>query len=189
MALFLLKPHVVGPEGNVTSPDVIVDRLFLDDAPVPVNRVTHDAWHQRGPGETAQGAYAVMALGGGALILPAVVVGSGPVVVARMAWRLSNLDAHVGEVTLNGTPLAEIGLPAAMIEAAGGSGDALPRGYLLVRTAPGDTAEAELQDPRLQRSLTHRVVFEDVTHDRWGAARPKPRYSVGPTQKEVPHYI
>jgi hypothetical protein len=189
MALFLLKPHVVGPEGNVTSPDVIVDRLFIDGAPQPVNRVTHDAWQQRVPGDTAAAGYAVMALGGGALLLPAVALASGPVVVSRMAWRLANLDAHIGEATLNGTTLSEIGLPEPMIEAAGGSGDALPRGFMLIRTAPGDTATAELRDPRLDRVLAHRVVFEDVAEDRWGGARPRPRYSVGPTQKEVPHFI
>ncbi|NKB29203.1 MAG: hypothetical protein GKR99_17265 [Rhodobacteraceae bacterium] len=134
MSLFLLKPHVTGPEGQVTSPDVIVDRMFVDQSPVPVSRLTHDAWQQGVADETGKAAYGLMAIGGGALILPAVVLGSGTVIASRGAWRLNNLDGHVGDVTLNGTPLSDIGLPADDIRAAGGTGDTLPRGYLLLRT-------------------------------------------------------
>ena len=80
-------------------------------------------------------------------------------------------------------------LPAAQVEAIGGTGDALPRGYLVVKTMSGDTAEATLADTVLNRSLSHRVTFEPLDHDRWGKARPRPRYSVGPTQKDVQHFI
>lgn len=189
MSLFLLKPHVTGPEGKVTSPDVIVDRLFIDGALVPVDRLTHDAWHQAAAGETARAAYGVMALGGGALILPVVVSSTGRVIAARVAWRLNNLDGHIGRVTLNGAPLAEVGLPAADIAAAGGNGDALPRGYMLVRTAAGESRSANLADHVLGRGLTHKVVFTPTDADRWGDARPRPRYSIGPTQKDIPHFI
>lgn len=189
MSFFLLKPHVVGPDGNITSPDVIVDRLFVDRTLAPVGLVTHEIWQQTGKSETARAAYGVMALGGGALILPALVLGSCTVVAARKAWRLNNLDGHVGKVTLNGMALSEIGLPAAEIRAVGGSGDALPRGYLLIRTAGGDTRAADLADPVRDRSLSHKVVFEPMAQDRWGGARPRPRYSIGPTQKEIPHFI
>ncbi|MEM9223660.1 MAG: hypothetical protein AAGB11_14860, partial [Pseudomonadota bacterium] len=109
--------------------------------------------------------------------------------VSRSAWRLSNLDDHIGEVTLNGAPLSDVGLPQTIIEAAGGAGDALPRGLLLVQTAPGVSWEATLKNPVSGRSLKHRVVAEDRQEDRWGNARPRPRYSVGPTQKDVTHYI
>ena len=189
MSFFLLKPHVVGPEGNVTSPDIIVDHLSVDDAPVPVNRISHEAWQQTRPEETARAAYGIMALGGGALILPAVVLGSGTVVAGRSAWRLGNLDGHADSVQLNGTPLGAIGAPERLIGEAGGSGDTLPRGYLLVRTADGNSMSADLVDPVLGRSLSHRVVPEPMDRDRWGADRPRPRYSVGPTQREVPHFI
>lgn len=189
MSFFLLKPHVTGPEGNVTTPDVIVDRMFVDGAVRPVGLVTHACWQQASGDETARAGYALMALGGGALILPAVVLGSGPVVVARAGWRLSNLDGHVGSVTLNGVELASLGLPEAEVRAAGGSGDALPRGYLLVRTGEGEAREAVLDDPMKGRSLTHHVVIEDMGQDPWGDARPRPRYSIGPTQKEIPHFI
>ena len=189
MPLFLLKPHVVGPEGQITTPDVIVDRVFVDGVPVPVGALTHDCWLQAAADETSRAAYGLMALGGGALILPVVVLGSGTVVASRKAWRLNNLDGHVDTVTLNGTTLTDAGLPIAEIEAVGGSGDTLPRGYFVVRTVANAARIAELTDPRLGRSLSHRVVLEPMERDRWGDARPKPRYSIGPTQKEIPHYI
>jgi hypothetical protein len=188
MSFFLLKPHVVGPENNITSPDVIVDRLFIDGTLAPLNRLTHEIWQQVATSETAHAAYGLMALGGGVLILPTIVLGSGTVVAARKAWRLNNLDGHIGKVTLNGTAIAENGLPSTHIESAGISDDTLPRGYLLVHTA-GAAQSVELADPVLGRSLTHRVVFEPTKKDRWGDARPIPRYSIGPTQKEIPHFI
>lgn len=189
MSLFVLKPHVVGPEGNITTPDILVDRMFIDGALSPVCLLTHEIWQQVAADETAQAAYGIMALGGGALILPAIMLGSRSVVASRKAWRLNNLDGHIGDVTLNGVALSGIGLPLAEIHAAGGSGDALPRGYLLIRTAKGETRTAELADPKLERSLTHKAELEPVDQDRWGDARPRPRYSIGPTQKEIPHFI
>lgn len=189
MSLSLLKPHVTGPEGQVTSPDVIVDRMFVDGASVPVGALTHEAWQQAAADETGKAAYGIMALGGGALILPAVVLGSGAVIVSRGTWRLNNLGSHVGDVTLNGIALSEIGLPATEIEAVGGSGDTLPRGYLLLRTAARVTLNAELSDPQSERTLLHKVVLEDMSNDPWAEARPKPRYSVGPTMKDVQHFI
>ena len=152
MSLFLLKPHVTGPEGQVTSPDVIMDRLFVDGAPRPIGNLTHEAWQQAAAGEVGTAAYGIMALGGGALILPAVVLGSGTVIAARCAWRLNNLDEYVGEVLLNGTALSTVGLPAHEIEAAGGAGDTLPRGYLLIRTAAGASLSAQLSDPQTGRA-------------------------------------
>ena len=189
MSFFLLKPHVVGPEGHITTPDVIADRLFIDTEPAPISLITHEIWRQAPAGDTAAAAYAIMALGGGALILPTLVLSSGPVVAARSAWRLNNLDKHIGSVELNGRRLSEIGLPAHMIESAGGTGDALPRGYLLVRTASGSACAAVLTDSGLGRTLKHRVVIETTDQDRWGGSRPTPRYSVGPTQREIPHFI
>ncbi len=186
--LFLYKPHVTGPEGDVTSPDIVVDYLVVDGAKRPLSSLTMEAWQQVADGE-AQAAYALMALGGGALILPAVVLQSGLVVASRTAWRLNNLYGHIGQVTLNNVPLAEIGLPADTIAAAGGAGDALPRGLMLVRRAPGAAWDAVLDDPVKGRRLSHRVVPEGLHDDRWGDARPRPRYSVGPTQKDVTHYI
>ena len=187
--MFLLKPHVAGPGGQVTTPDVIVDYLEVDGERRPLRFLTHECWQQADKDTAARPAYCVMALGGGALILPGSVLSNGFVVVARQAWRLGNLDGHAGDVTLNGTPFRDLGLPADMIEAAGGTGDALPRGFLLVRTAAATGITAVLSDRVLGRKLSHRLHLDSLDRDRWGDARPRPRYSVGPTQKEVPHYI
>ena len=188
MSFFLYKPHVVGRAEIVTSPDVIIDHLFVDRRMRPVGLLSSEAWLQVEGEETSQAAYAIVALGGGALIGPAVVLGSGTVAIARKAWRLSYLDGHAERVALNGKTLADAGTPADQIEAAAGSGDALPRGFLLVRTVEGNVRSAELVDPVLGRSLSHRVVLEQMETDRWGEDRPAPRYSVGPTGKDVQHF-
>jgi len=190
MSLFLLKPHVFGAAGQVTTPDVIVDRVVLDGTAVPVQRLTHDAWQQAVADEASAAACAVMALGGGSLVLPAVVLGCGPIVVARLAWRVAHFVAHAGEVTLNGVPLADLGLPSALFaETASAAGRGLPRGHLLVRTLPGQTRTAELADPELRRTLAHAVVIEPLAANRWDGGGPKGRYAIGPTRKEVPHFI
>ena len=93
-------------------------------------------------------------------------------------------------MTLNGVALAGVGLPSDLITAAGGEGDALPRGYLLVRTTQGAATDAQLADPETGRALDLKLhVAPPLESDRWGDARPRPRYSVGPTQKEVQHFI
>ncbi len=189
MSLFLYKPHVTGPEGAVTTPDVVIDRVFVNGALHPLGLLTSDAWQQAPRDDTGRAGYALVALGGGALIAPVLALASGPLVVARAAWRLSSLSDHADRVTLNGAPLSTFAPPADAIAAAGGTDDALPRGYMLIRTAPGDTTEAQMYDPERDRALTHRVTLEPMEQDRWGDARPRPRYSVGPTQKDVTHYI
>ncbi|MEM6987998.1 MAG: hypothetical protein AAF499_15840, partial [Pseudomonadota bacterium] len=178
--MFLLKPHVVGPQGDITSPDVIVDRLFVDGAPRSLANLSHAAWQQLDADCTVEAGYGVMALGGGALILPSLVLATGLVVVGRCAWRLHNLDNHIGEVTLNGASLSALGLPSEQIAAAGGSADTLPRGYLIVCTAQAATCESVLCDPVLKRELPLRLHRESLEDDAWGGERPKPRYSVGP---------
>ncbi len=187
--MFLLKPHVMGLEGQVTTPDVIVDHLQVDGKMRSPGFLTHECWQQVEGGAVARPAYCVMALGGGALILPCSVLSNGFVVVARQAWRLANLDGYIGEVALNGAPLKDVGLPSGLIEAAGGDGDALPRGFLLARTAGMTGGTAVLSDRVLGRELSLGLCLDPIDEDRWGDARPRPRYSVGPTQKEVPHYI
>ena len=187
--MFLLKPHVVGPQGDITSPDVIVDHLFVDGAPRPLANLSHAAWQQLEADCAIEAGYGLMALGGGALILPSLVLGTGLVVVGRCAWRLHNLDKHIGEITLNGVRLAAVGLPSDQIAAAGGNADTLPRGYLTVCTTRGATSESLLYDPVLKRELPLHLHRESLEDDAWGGERPKPRYSVGPTQRDVPHFI
>ena len=189
MSLFLFKPHVVGPEGNITTPDILIDRVFVDGQVTSINNVTSETYLQIAAGETARAAYVITALGGGALIGPALVMSSGRVVAGRSAWRLNNLDGNIARVTLNGTALSALKLPADVIETAGGFGDTLPRGYQLLCTAPETATTARLDDPSRDRSLEAKLVLTSVNDDRWGDERPKPRYSVGPMMKEVPHFI
>lgn len=189
MSLFLYKPHVEGPDGKITTPDIVIDRMFVGGAPTPLTVLTTELYHQAEPGEQASSTYALTALGGGALISPVVRLASGSIVPARKAWRLRNLSGHLDAVALNGRSLDEVGLPSELISENGGSGDVLPRGFLVIcgNSVPGD--RATLSDGELGRSLDHRVVLEDVTADRWDGRRPDPRYSVGPTKRDVPHFI
>lgn len=188
MVLFLYKPHVTGPEGNITTPDIVIDRLFVDGKVKSLGGLTTELAHQVDGDQSPFAAYAITALGGGALISPALCIGD-TVTVARSAWRLNNLDEHIGSVTLNGRSLTVVGLPSQVIEVAGGSGDTLPRGYMLVCQSGTSENRAELRDDTKDRSLAHRLFLSDVNADRWGDSRPKPRYSIGPTQKEIPHFI
>lgn len=189
MTMFLYKPHVVGPEGAVTSPDVIVDHAFIDDARLPLAQLTMAAWLQTANEETARAAYAVMALGGGALLVPAVVLGDHTVSIARMVWRLNNLDGRIGQVTLNGKPINDVGLPVDMITAIGGESDVVPRGFLLIRTSDHLSWNATLIDAAGDRKLHHKVHSVPISEDRWGDARARPRYSIGPTKRDITHYI
>ncbi len=189
MAIFLFQPHVAGPQGNITTPDVAIDRVFVNGTPKPLNDLTSEICHQVESADTAVAAYAVTALGGGALLSPAIILSSGRIVVARKAWRLNNLDGHVGAVTLNGEALNRIGLPADAITQAGGDDDTLPRGYMVMQTGEPMTDQAELKDSKRDRALDLKVILEDVGSDRWGPDRPKPRYAIGPTKKEIPHFI
>lgn len=189
MSLYLFKPHVIGPEDNITTPDIVIDRVFVDGKLRPVSALTSNPYQQVEEGETGCPAYVITALGGGALIGPAVVLGSGSICLARFAWRLNNLDRHIGDVTLNGMALSSVRLPEDIISQAGGKDDTLPRGYQLVAAASKEDSTALLEDPVRGRRLEHRVTLLPVTEDRWGDQRPKPRYSVGPMTKEVTHYI
>ena len=187
--MFVCRPHVTGPEGNVTTPDVIVDYLLINGERHSPHLLSHECWRQVGHDEVGQPGYAILALGGGSVILPGVLFSTGQAVISRRAWRLANLNDHVGDVTLNGTRLADAGLPVKLIEAAGGAGDTLPRGFLLLQTISTNSTSAVLTDPVLSRELRHQVFLEQLEVDRWGDTRPSPRYSVGPTLKEVTHFI
>ncbi len=189
MSLFLYKPHVEGPDGNITTPDIVIDRVFVGGTPTPLTVLTTELYHQVAQGEEADSRYALTALGGGALISPAVRLASGSIVLARKAWRLKNLVGHLDAVALNGKSLNEVGLPSELISGNGGSGEVLPRGFLVVCDSAVPGNRATLSDDKLGRLLDHGVVLEDVAADRWDGRRPDPRYSVGPTKREVPHFI
>ncbi|SVA28336.1 uncharacterized protein METZ01_LOCUS81190, partial [marine metagenome] len=46
MAIFLFQPHVAGPQGNITTPDVAIDRVFVNGTPKPLNDLTSEICHQ-----------------------------------------------------------------------------------------------------------------------------------------------
>ena len=188
MSLFLFKPHIENLVGNVTSPDVVVDRVFVGTTEKPINRLTSDIAQSVEREDTARAAYALSAVGGGLLISPAILLSSGTTVIARRAWRWKHLEDHAGNVTLNGATLDDLGPPERLIRDLGGSGGLLPRGYMVIQ--PGSEGDiATLHDGVLDRQLTHRVILQPVGSDHWRDERPLPRYSIGPTQKEIRHYI
>ncbi len=186
--MFLFKPHVEGLEGQITSPDIVIDRVFVDSDEKPVSRLTSEIVQTVETGETARAAFALTAVGGGLLVGPAVILSSGVMSIARRAWRWRHVADRLDGVSLNGVPLDATDSPEEWIESLGGRDGALPRGLMAVRPgAEGSTAT--LHDASLNRSLTHRVALEPLGSDRWNGKRPMPRYSVGPTQREVQHYI
>ncbi len=191
MDLFLFKPHVEGPSGAMTTPDIVIDRLFLaKDAPakpVALDRLTMSVEFQVEPGCPMRPAYALTALGGGVLIGPALLVGNR-LSIARKAWRLKNLADRIDSVTINGTPLPNLASPDGLIKQLGDSDEVMPRGYMVVCAASAPADRATLEDSINGRLLTHRVSTAPVDKDRW-QKRPNPRYSVGPTQRDVEHFI
>jgi len=188
MSLFLFKPHVVGPKGDITTPDIIVDRLYVDGKLKSLNSLSSETYQLIEPGETCRPAYAITAAGAGALISPATLIGLSRICIARKSWRLQNLNGHTGTVTLNGIKLETLRLPSDLIEATGGSGDTMPRGYLLICSSSEESTEAILNDQKRGRKLVNRMSLSSVEDDPWGGKRPNSRYSVGPMIKEVEHY-
>lgn len=191
MALFLFRPHIENDKGQITTPDVVVDRVYSDGGWKPVGLLSSELSHQAESAAEARSAYAVTALGGGAIISPMVVLETGIMVAARTAWRLSSIIDRSGELALNGTGVDSLIPPARLIERAGGANGTLPRGVMAVCTGPhGETAELRFSAAdEDMRSISCTVDLELPGADRWEGSAPPPRYSVGPTQKDVPHFI
>jgi len=213
MSHFLYRPHVTGPENDVTTPDIVVDRLSIfgdgEHRYLPVQRLDAGVSMQALPGDVdVSAAYLLVASGGGVLISVAAIVRgsrdpltSADVAVARSAWRLRNVTEHfasldlelkgsAGELSAGVSALLE---PAAILRHEDNGEPALPRGVAVLCTAatttlrvPSDVTVA-LSDNSLQRTLTHTVRLLSVDEDRWDE-RPLPRYTVGPVG-DVQHYI
>lgn len=212
MSLFLFKPHVVGPKGDITTPDVIIDKLYVSDgddlAPVPIGRISSEV---KIPVESglvvATPAFVLTAIGGGTLFSPAMLVNAkgdplrtAEILMARKAWRHANLAEHEADVTMaaSGKDATLGSLPGSgeLIAKLTGGGDALPRGIAILVAVSGLAAEVtaparvemQLRDPRLDRELTHRLDLVSVADDRW-EDRPGPRYTFGPQHGDLQHYI
>ena len=214
MAHFLFQPHIVGPENNITSPDVMVDTLSAvttdSERRLPVQRLCSDYELQAEVGgHIATSAFALIACGGGPLLAPALLLSPSQqpdivadIVIARSAWRLRNVLEQFGDIQLSAsesgqtTDCALASLPTLTTLITHSEGDqlVLPRGVLKLCPAKALTVEApstiqvQLEDKTLQRQISLTLNLSSVDTDRWGDDRPLPRYTVGPVG-EVTHYI
>ncbi len=161
MTFFLYKPHVVGPKNNVTTPDIVIDRVSVLAGThayrVPVQRLSSRLGLQVAGGEVSvEPAYVLVAAGGGVLVsLGALVRGAdnpqstADLLVARTAWRLHNLTGHFASLelaTLSGPPgdatktgsasVSDLAEPADIMERMSGINGALPRGITVLCAAP-----------------------------------------------------
>jgi hypothetical protein len=211
----LYKPHVVGPENNITTPDITIDRVLMLNggarAYLPVHRLVPGIELQVARGEIeVTPAYSLVAAGGGALVGVAALVRkagdsevSGDVLIARSAWRLRNVVDHLSSLQLSVTGeagdasilLEELLQPADISDTLAGKEPNLPRGILALClassasfTCQAPTAiSVHMNDDKLGRRLLHATRLLSVDSDRWDQ-RPSPRYTVGPVG-EVQHYI
>ena len=189
MTHFLYKPHVAGPSDDVTTPDIVVDRVSMlvddDSSFLPVHRLSSNVEMQVFAVEHhVTPAYAFIACGGG-------------------AWRLRNVVENFDtlELSISGdadtasTSLADPPQPADVLEAAPDGELALPRGVVVLCPVATSTISVaapahvtmKLSDESRDRALEHATNFVSVDFDQW-EKRPWPRYTVGPVG-EVQHYI
>lgn len=214
MTHLLYRPHVAGPQNDVTTPDLLIDRLViqLDESSqhFPVHRLATGTDLQTfGSDVDITPGLALVAAGGGPVLSAAALVqptgsklASADLVIGRAAWRLRNLIAHFDGLRLeitaggkseSGTGAELSGLADALLQS--GDEPALPRGVacLLTARSPALTATAPTQmnlvvkDATLNRTLEHRVNLLPADAGRWDEW-PLPRYTVGPVG-EVKHYI
>lgn len=125
MAHILYKPHVVGPEGHITTPDIVIDRVALQTGAerhlLPVHRIWPAVELQVIEGEFELApAYAAVGCGGGALLGVAAIlrargqaIATADVLLARAAWRLRNIIDHFGKLQLRLGVGGETGAAAA----------------------------------------------------------------------------
>ena len=215
MTHVLFRPHVVGGENRITTPDVMIDRLAIECGGTshyaPVQRVTTRVDVQVLPDDlTLVPACALIAAGGGVLVgLAALVHGRGDrpatadVLLARNAWRLRSLVPHLHSLEMRSAAgdstrrvrVSELAQPSGLLSRADDGELVLPRGVAIVcgSTALARTIRApitiknRLSDERLGRHLAHSVELRSVDDEPW-PERPLPRYAVGPVG-DVKHYI
>lgn len=214
MAHLLYRPHVVGPEDDITTPDVVLDRLAVWESDerhlVPVHRVTQAAEVQALEEVRVTPAYALLGCGGGPLLSIAAIVRTtgqalttADVLLSRSAWRLRNVLPQFETLKLqlqigNDNEATTIGAGpklTTLSDQPGGSEPAIPRGILEVCATPSMTIETSapcviqlaLSDSTRNRTIGHITTLESIASDRW-ESRPLPRYTVGPVG-DVKHYI
>ena len=215
MPHFLYRPHITGPENNVTTPDVMVDRVSLlndeEKCFVPVHRLSSSTELQSVTDNAAiTPTYALIACGGGVILGLGCLVGesgdplrTADLLMSRSAWRLSNVirhfkSLHIDVSTRGGdstVPLSDLPKSVDLVSQIAGNELALPRGIMLLIAESSSTkvvsvpAKVDLQlvDDRLNRHLKQSIDLVSTASDPW-PERPLPRYTVGPVG-EVKHYI
>ena len=196
MSFFLYKPHVEGSTGQITTPDVLIDRAFFykppELIPTSTNLLTSRYSQQAITGNRIAPFYALTSLGGGLIISLGAALEDGPVNLARKAWRFSTVVGHSEKLTLNGLPLHKLAVPEDAIIEVQGVNNKMPRGVAIIClgawTQLTEFFGIELRDPILNRSLQHKISLETAGKDQW-PYRPMARYSTGPTQRKVEDYI
>ena len=120
MSHFLFKPHIEGPKGLITTPDVIIDRLFVsvdsDLTPTSTSLLTSVYSQQSSKSERVAPLYALTSLGAGIIISPGATLSNGPINIARKGWRLNNLAGHTEGIMLNDTALTDLSTPEILIK-------------------------------------------------------------------------
>ena len=215
MAHLLFKPHVIGPQNAITTPDIIIDRVCVREISssifVPVQRLQTNLKLQSISAHLAiTPAYTLIASGGGVLIGIAALVKEpedpptkADILVARSTWRWRNLEAHVNTLDLcisdsignKEISLDDCARPSTLLEKPDNTEPTLPRATMVICPALDTTLTTiapccfsiELSDPTLGRTLAFHSELVAVDHDHWNE-RPWPRYTVGPVG-DVEHFI
>ncbi len=165
MTYFLYKPHVYGPENNITTPDILIDKAYAavgsGDAAqisrIAVNKLSSQVELEVDVGELSiTPAYILIAAGGGILLgVGAHVHGvaggeaSSSMLITRYAWRLRNVLEHAGTLELavlrgpvtNARTLREISVnelprPQDVVGRVSYDAEALPRGTMVFCLSP-----------------------------------------------------
>ena len=214
MSHVLFRPHVSGATNDITTPDILVDRVRVSgsDAPyfMPTHRlVTTTDVQVRSDTLRAVPACVSVAAGGGALLTIGILLHAadetaktGDLLLCRQAWRWRHLmqawqdfrvEWHSGNATRTDKEPSRIG--DAVGEDLSEVAEQLPRGVIAVHPIEPESSDfsaprvwvLSFLDPHRERKLTFRRNLVSVDVDCW-EDRPQGRYTVGPVG-DVKHYI
>ena len=146
MNIVLLKPHVENSQGHITTPDIIVDQLFVSDEHSiqqrPAGLLSHASWLDLHDTLNADILPCVLfvAAGAGTLICPAFAINDTTVSVARAAWRLDQVNGCAVESKCgSAAEPVQLIMPEkepVFSKVPGASGSTLPRGTALLCSFP-----------------------------------------------------
>ncbi|MEM1261653.1 MAG: hypothetical protein AAGH76_04620 [Pseudomonadota bacterium] len=210
MSHLLLRPHVANANRDITSPDVLIDRVWVDQngskTYLPIQRLSQKDGLQMPAGPMTVTAAGLWTAAGGGPVFT-IAVGLRPhgaplqmadFIVSRGAWRWRNVIEHWSSCRLSvvGTQTEQFTLSTEQIPAAiDEPSSTLPRSVALLtelaeRSFDGTGThriEIRLSDPATGLELTQGVMVHTLGDDD-GSDRLAPRYAVGPAV-EVEHYI